>query len=395
MKHTLPSNEYEQAVILRARQLSDFKWTPLRDVPTFKKDIGNTVLKAGQEVTGFPYASTEAIDKFITENVSIETFLSAIQNPYSKLYQVGKADKGACNYGIVCNGFVRYAFGIERRIITYRWHTLPGMRMIAPKGQFSVDDIKLCDMLLAVNDGRNHVVLITDIIKNDNDEITGIEVSEAVRPSCVRVVYSVETFYEKYAVFALWRYDYLNQVPLFDKKNDDLLKNNPYNTLPKITVDNGNKSNYLEGEETIVSVFGNDSDIVIIEKDGNVIEKVPIFKSAVFSRLFERGYYIVKLQNSGENVEFCVNKAKISHKVDNGFITVKADPCDKNSEIVYMDFRRDGKPGASLVKYEELTAEEKRTGVFTREIPENAKSFKVYFRNKYGVWVHQMIPFCE
>ena len=133
--------------------------------------------------------------------------------------------------------------------------------------------------------------------------------------------------------------------------------------------------------------------MVIVEKDGNVIEEVPIFKSAVFSRLFERGYYIIKLQKSGEYVEFCVNKAEISHKIDNGFITVKADPCDKNSEIVYMDFRRGGKPGASLVKYEELTAEEKQTGVFTREIPENAKSFKVYFSNNYGIWVHQKLPF--
>ena len=217
MKHTLPSNKYEEAVILRVKQLTDFKWTPIKDIPTFKKDIGNTVLKSGEQVTGFPYASTEAIDKFITENVSIETFLSAIQNPYSKLYQVGKADKDACNYGIVCNGLARYAFGIERRVSTLRWHTIPGMRMIAHKSQFSVDDIKLCDVLLAVNDGRNHVALITDIIKNDNDEIIEIEVSEAVRTSCKRATYSVEIFYEKYAVFALWRYDYINNRYLMKK----------------------------------------------------------------------------------------------------------------------------------------------------------------------------------
>ncbi len=392
LKHTLPSNKYEEAVILRARQLTDFKWTPIRDVPTYKKNIGNTVLKAGQEVTGFPYASTELINKFITENVSIETFLSAIQNPYSKIYQPGKADKNACNYGIVCNGLVRYAFGIERRIITYRWHTLPGMSLIAPKGQYNVSDINLCDILLAVNDGRNHVALITDIIKNDNDDIISIEVSEAVRPSCERVCYDIENFYEKYAVFALWRYDYLNKVPLFDEKINNLLLNNPYTVLPKITVDNGNKSNYIEGEETIVSVFGNGLDSVIVEKDGSVIEEVTIENSAVFIRIFEKGYYVLKLKSSGDFVEFCVNKAQINHKVIDNIITVFANPCDNESEIVYMDFRTNDKPGKSLESYEELSDEEKKTGEFTREIPEKSKNFKVYFRNKYGIWVHSMTP---
>ena len=44
-----------------------------------------------------------------------------------------------------------------------------------------------------------------------------------------------------------------------------------------------------------------------------------------------------------------------------------------------------------LAKLEELTEEEKETGVFTREIPADAANFKVYFENKYGVWTHTMI----
>ena len=57
--HTKPSTEAEAAVIARSRQLTDFEWTPIRDIPTYIKHIGNTVLSAQTPITGFPYVSEE------------------------------------------------------------------------------------------------------------------------------------------------------------------------------------------------------------------------------------------------------------------------------------------------------------------------------------------------
>lgn len=391
LKHTLPDTPQKEAVIARSRQLTDFKWTPVCDVPTYLTKVGNTVLPKGEEVTGFPYSSTEKNDKFFTENVLIETFLSAIQNPYSKLYQAGRGNFNSCSYGIVCNGLARYALGIKRRVSTVCWPTIPGMRIIAPKYEYTVYDIELCDILYAVKEERsNHVALITDIIKNEKDEIVFIEVSEAVRPKCERVSYSVEEFLEKYKLFALWRYDHLDKVPLLDEYTDELLKNNPYNQTPKISVDNGNKSNYLEGEETIISVMIDGTDNVQIIKNDEIVEEIVVINKAIIAREFERGYYVLKLENSGEYVEFCVNKADISYKIENDEITVFANSNDTESEILYMDFRIPGKVWASLAKYEEITEEERQSGIITRKIPHNGENFKVYFRNKYGVWVHQM-----
>ena len=76
--HTLPQTAAEQAVIRRVHLLTDLAWTPLRDIPAFVKGQGYTILPAGVPVTGLPYSSTEATDKFITENVSLYTFLSTI-----------------------------------------------------------------------------------------------------------------------------------------------------------------------------------------------------------------------------------------------------------------------------------------------------------------------------
>ena len=390
-KHTLPKTLQEKAVIARSKLLTDFKWTPLCDVPTYTRQDGNGVLPAGKELIGFPYSSLESTDKFITENVSIETFLSTIQNPYSKLYQAGRGAFNCCNYGIVCNGLARYAFGIERRVSTVCFPTIPGMRRISPKNEYSVNDIRLCDILYVINENRsNHVALITDILKNENDEVVGIEVSEAARPLCRRVCYSNEEFLEKFNLFELWRYDFLDKVPLMDEATQSLIANNPYTAMPSLAVDNGHKSNYLEGEETVISVESPGKEILEIFCDDRLIEEIPVLKKALIARNFSKGYYVLKLKNSGEQTEFCVNKAKIDHKVDGDEITVYADPCDPKSEILYMDFRIAGKVCASLAKYEELTDEEKQNGVIKRKIPANGENFKVYFKNKYGVWVHRM-----
>ena len=103
---------------------------------------------------------------------------------------------------------------------------------------------------------------------------------------------------------------------------------------------------------------------------------------------------------------------QISHKVENGMLTVVADPCDGESKISHMGFRektkeelgkisgRDSENAgvvfysnhcSTLAKLEELTDEEKRTGIFIRAIPADAAYFKVYFENKYCVWTHTMI----
>ena len=62
MTQAKPTTPAQEAALARAKQLTDFRWTPIRDVPTFHRNEGQTVLKAGEEVTGFPYSSTERMD---------------------------------------------------------------------------------------------------------------------------------------------------------------------------------------------------------------------------------------------------------------------------------------------------------------------------------------------
>ena len=391
---TKPDSKGKAAVLARSAQLTDFKWTPLCDVPTYTKTDGKTVLPAGVEAVGMPYSSTEPVDKFITENVSFETFLSVAANPDSALYQkdLGGKNNSWTYIGIVCNGLVRYALGIRRRYSTKCWGDIPGMHMIAECESYKVDEIELCDILHAYGNGRNHVSLITDLLRDESGQIVQVEVSEAVRPTCKRACYSVEEFYEKYKLFALWRYDFVDLAPENDPEIDALLvEHGVEKELPNISVDYGNKSNYLEGEEIVISVFHKGENEVEICRREELVERLTVVGKGRISRKLERGYYTARLVNTGESIEFCVNSPQISHTVKGGYITVQAESCDPDSKILYIDFRERGNGVAALVKVEELSEEEKRSGVITRKIPDEGKNFKVYFENKYGIWTHRMI----
>ena len=395
----------KNAVLARARMLTDFKWTPACDVPTYTRSEGNGVLPAGIEVTGFPYSSIESTDKFITENVSVETFLSVIPNPDSVFYRAGRGAFGTMSYGLVCNGLVRYALGIPERISTKRWNAIPGMRTISPKGEYSVDEMELCDVLYAFNDGRYHVALITDLVRDEAGHVTVVEVSEAVRPHCKRRRFTPEEYYEKYKPFALQRYDFLDDVPSFDvDAMTSLLTSGIDKKRPRITVDNGDKSNYLEGEAVTVSVCTDAPDTVEILKDGapvkahiwkNAFDTIPVGARAIFSLTLPRGYYIARLKNAGSEVHFAVVGASLSHTVKGDEITVFFDAQDEKSRPVHFDLREKGKGSASLAECHPLTEEEAREGHATRKIHPEGENYKVYFRNEYGIWTMPMKPVFE
>ena len=416
---TKPDSTGKENALQRASQLTVFKWTPLCDVPTLiNKKTGkiNTVLPAGVEMVGIPYSRNEANDKFICENVSIETLVSAIANPESVLYRKNMYGcRNASNYyGIVCSAFVRYALGITPRYSVKHFDLIPGMRKIADCNRYSVDEIELCDVLHAFGNGRNHVALITDILRDQNNDIVEIEVSEAVLPACKRARYSVETFYQQYSLFALWRYDYIDSVPACDTA---LCSTNTHHKLPDIAIDFGNKANYFLGQETVISVFRDIENNIQIYKNGDLYREITIHGKGNVSGIFDVGHYQVKLSDSNESVEFFVNFPLISHRVQDGKIFVTADPGNPASTISHMEFREKATHNdthvidrlesicssaseavpyhynlvSSLSEVRLLTDEEINTHVIVAEIPEDAGYFKVTFRNQYGLWTHQMI----
>lgn len=408
LNSTLPDTAGKAAVIMRVKQLTDFKWTPLRDVPTYTKEAGKTVDPAGVEVTGMPYSSAMPNDKFICENVTYHTLLSAMANPDSALYQkdLGGHRNSWTYFGIVCNGLVRYALNIIRRYATKHWLDIPGMRLVEKAGEYTAEQIRLCDVLWAYVTGRTHVAIITGILRDESGVIREIEVSEAVRPTCIRARYGVEEYFEKYKQFSLCRYDGIDRVPAPDPEDDAALKRGVSKTLPAVAVDYGDKANYLSGEEVVISVFAPGEHTVEIVRDGEVIERVSLAGGAKITRKPDCGHYAVRLADTGDSTQFRVNDPGVTFTVKDGKVTFTVRPSDPDSRILHMEFCSapvkaaldpEGLPyGYAAPNYAawigtvEPSEEEIASGVFTREIPEGAKTYKFYFRNPYGVWSHSI-----
>lgn len=390
---TLPHTRGKIAAIARSKYLTDFQWTPIYDIPTHIKE-NHTVHPAGVTVTGMPYSSVEANDKFIGENVSFETFITAVNNPKSVLYTRDQYQyaNASTYYGCVCNEQVRYALAIDKRYICKLWAELDGMYKVKDHGQYTAEDIELCDVLHVFMPGvRNHVALITDILRNDDGVIEMIEVSEAVHPHCIRKAYTLEEYFKKYEIFDLWRYKYVDDVPNADSHDHDTLFVKKFTANPGLALNYGTRSNYLDNKDVMISIFNDGENTLEIFKDGELLEIDRFNGEASISRCFDPGYYTVKLANTGEEVFFCINAPKIKAFSANNMLTVTVDPADEKSSILYMDFRAPGEGRVGCISVENLTEEERASGKFTRPIPEGAGNFKVFFRNPYGIWTSGLI----
>ncbi len=392
-----PESDYYKWAIARARQLTEFRFTPLKDIPTHSS-AGKGVFKAGEEYKGFPYSSAERNDKFLCENVSFETFLSALANPDSVLYtkDIYNGNNGSTYYGIVCNSFVRYCLGIRQRCNTKNWLDIPGMSVVAQKGEYTVDELELCDVLHAYGEGPNHVAIVTGIFRDKSGKVREVEVCDAVKTNCRRKTYTESEFYTKWEKYKLCRYENIESIPPFDEQQNDILYNSGIEkTTPVIAVDYGNKSNYFYGETTVISSFADGENTIQIFRAGELIEEISVNGYEKIERVLEKGYYTVRLKGTEYFTEFCVVKPEITHTVANGVITLNVSSGDSESKILFMEYRGKGQVFSGLVEMIPLTEEECESGVIVRTLTEGAYTYKVSFENKYGIWTHTIIQIYE
>ncbi len=392
---TLPETAAQEAVIKRARMMADFTWTPVATIPTRKSSV-LSVFEPGKEYTGIIYSSNAVNSKPIGHYTSFETYLTALANPDSVMYTKTLSSQMTADayYGMVCNEFVRYCLGIKERYDVNNFFSIPGMKVVKEKGEYTVDEIKLCDILIYyTGPGKGHVTIVTDILKDEEGNVAKIEVSESTPPLARRISYTPEEFYKKWEKYRLGRYEYLENVPLFDEEEWKLLYESDLATrLPKVAVNFGNKANYPYGEETLISVFDEGENVVQVYKDGELLSETKTSGRARFAQIYGKGRYQVKLKDSEEYVEFCVCKPEISFTFTEDTISVKASSGDDFSKISYLEFR--DPYNATVVAEVNLTEEEKESGEFTREIIKSSHphtAFQIHFENEYGMWTHEMI----
>lgn len=175
----------------RAHQLIDLPFTLKAQVPA---QGGANMISAGAK-TGMLYSEVVQTDTYVGFQVSIRTFMTAVNNPYSVLYtencngnhstsQYGYTYKYTgmvgSYYGTVCSDFTNWSLG------TPPWYSY-GFNWMIQNGVFEeiYDNTGYGVQLMDVLYKGSHVQLVTDIYRDERGVPTRIFVSESVPPHVV------------------------------------------------------------------------------------------------------------------------------------------------------------------------------------------------------------------
>lgn len=215
-------------VVKKAKQMTNLKWTA-------KQNIAGTYCTAGEK-TGLLYSSCVETDRYVGHDVSMRTFMTCANNPYSLLYTenlatrtsdygftyVGRRGTIHAWMGTVCSRFTASCCGMDRE----EWDTAY-MAWLCEEGIFtkiydqSGQGVEVGDWIWI----SGHVRIITDVKKSDG-LVTSITVSEAVQPLCSVVNYTPTTLNT-----------YLSSNHGIIYRYNELYKNVKYEPSPFIAVD--------------------------------------------------------------------------------------------------------------------------------------------------------------
>ena len=207
----IPSDlpNYERA-LRRVDYLEHLRWIPLAKVPngypdsssTSATNVANTYFDlAGQLAVGVPYSDVAQTRKYVPNNVSLRTYMTAILNRRSLLY-TEELHKNVSKYGMsyqqghrrayygeVCCGLTAWVMGMNTMYLSgdYGSNNVPGLSTVSYS---SVNDLRPLDLIW--QDG--HIQIISDIWKDEFGNVKYIGWAEMSSPYPYRGLLTPELF---------------------------------------------------------------------------------------------------------------------------------------------------------------------------------------------------------
>lgn len=174
---------------LKSEQFTNIKWTPKK--ATIQK-ASSTGKFATSQQTGIPYSSAWEYAKFVGWNVSLHTFMTAINNPYSLMYTecirygysqsaYGRTYWGAQNsgpyYGIVCSGYFGYSLATPAPYATFQLAGLVEEGVMEVVYDQSANGLQLGDIIWQ----SGHTRIVKEVWRK-NGITTKVLIAESVQP---------------------------------------------------------------------------------------------------------------------------------------------------------------------------------------------------------------------
>ena len=365
-------------MIKKAHQIAEIQWTPLRQIPT----LSDSWLPGGTTMYGIPYSSVKEKDKFVGQEVSFYTFMSAVHNSRSVIYtedvKVSPYQGVNCGiyYGTVCSMAVNYALGIERPIESKMYATHP---LFAEVKRQDVNNIFPGDVLWS----KGHVVLLLSIQKDDIGNPQSFSILESSGNTRIKH-YSVSDFIKRWEKNGWIAYRYLkleentNYTPLpFVHLNGDSECVPRYND--DLCTSRGDHVCFREGEDVVVNVLSSSYQTMSINREQSEFQSLLINAEDVTLSGLPYGHYRVRLENSAKSSEeisfemvdtrVYVHDGKSVH-----FSSLNAVP----EYYVICDIKGD----RELIR--DISDQERKKGCFILDADYSGYFLKVFFKGEYG-----------
>lgn len=341
----IPSSYPQEVGYRKSQQLTNLKWTPKGQVPT---QGGGGYFPANIQRTGMLYSDTYGTNKVVGYDVSIRTFMTAVNNPYSLLYTEncnpshsasaygvtytwGDGNTGAY-FGSACNHFAMQCIGAP---ISYS-----SFDLLAGKhnGEFeevydqSATGLELMDVLAR----SGHIELVTRLWKNSRGVIEKVQLSEQVGAGAVNnAVRTADTFntFIKGQGYTIFRYKNLyknihyEQSPFVAVENETLV---PYEYNDDICTFAGDYACFAEGDLLHINYTKGDYTQMEIYKDDALLETITLSSSAdnhdvdLTAKNYTYGKYKARLKNGSAYSDYTyweILNASISLSQDGNTLT--------------------------------------------------------------------------
>lgn len=367
----------------RAHQIADIKWNTLGDVPSLAG-----VYPAGQTYTGIPYSSVKELNKYVGQDVSFYTFMSAVNNPRSVLYteRVSEYPYNGVNcasyYGSVCSMTINYALGFDRPYITKMYGALPFIKRISDQNFRS---LRSGDIIWK----EGHVLLVIGVLRDDTGFVTNIEVLENNRYCAFIKSYTLNEFEKMWEGIDWVIYRNVELYKLADESGLYVIPEDEY--IEKVTfnydlsLDRGDKVTYREGEVVTVNILSPDYSVLELYKSGKLYDRKTFTDTPDISfPNLPYGRYQVMLNNNGRYsnpVYFEILQTDTSVRVEDGLITVSFHSDNATPEFMLFCTEK-----GSISFISDISNNEKLKGHKTIKVSADldGRYVKVFYRGTYG-----------
>ena len=297
-RHPSMSEEaYQGAInaVKKAYQLTDITFTPLLSIAY---NVGTYLPDTTYK--GMIYSSVKETGTYVGSNVSFHTFMTAIHNPRSRIYtdRVDESPYHGKNcrsyYGTVCSDLVSYALGVN-----YGSYDFVASDEMEELDYSNVDGFHIADVLWR----SGHVAFITDIVRNQNDSVVSIEVSEALQNGCKKRSVTRSVYESRIAPSfqKVFRYKHLDKnvgyepvaefVPVFDETGVKFEYNDG------LCADKGDRSCYFVGEDVVLNILS-PGDTLELYKNGMFMSSICIESEDIRLTDLDYGLYQARVIQS-------------------------------------------------------------------------------------------------